>query len=199
MNEIYSFLLCTTPTVWLEHALNNQAILLADHAHCEKKAASTALSLLYRYVDKPALLQKMSRLAREELRHFEQVHALLGKRNIEYISFAPCGYIKTLYQSACTSEPYKLIDTLIIGAIIEARSCERFAILAKHLDNELSSFYNRLLVSEVRHYMDYLTLAKLYAEKPIDDRIEKFLTIEANYINSSDSVFRFHSGIPSEI
>src|SRR3990167_6791777 len=107
---------------------------------------------MYRYVDRPQLLHKMSRLAREELRHFEQVLAILQRRGITYTHLTSSRYAAELRQAVRTHEPGRLVDTLIVGAFIEARSCERFAKLAPHLDAELGDFYNTLLKSETRHF-----------------------------------------------
>ena len=194
MEAIHRFLLCETPDQWIQNALENPAILLIDHANCEKKAASTALNMIYRYVDRHDLLNKMSRLAREELRHFEQVIALMEKRNVDYVQISSARYASGLRQSIRTHEPERLVDTLIVGAFIEARSCERFAKLAPFLDEELKVFYQSLLKSESRHFEDYLNLAERYARSPIDGRIEHFAAREAELIEAADSEFRFHSG-----
>lgn len=199
LSEIKDFLGCETPKEWLELAAKpeSQLILLTDHAHCEKKAASTAMTLMFRYVDRSDLLNKMSRLAREELIHFEQVLALMEARGHRYDHMSPARYAGGLRTTVRTSEPGRLIDVLIIGAFIEARSCERFAALAPSLDDELAKFYRSLLKSEGRHYQDYLQLARDYAGEPIDDRIEHFRQIERELILAEDDEFRFHSGRPS--
>ncbi|KKN69218.1 hypothetical protein LCGC14_0443070 [marine sediment metagenome] len=194
-DELIAFLPCATPDAWVEQALAHPQELLIDHANCEKKAASTALNLMFRYIDKPDLLQKMSRLAREELRHFEQVLALMRKRGIVYRGLSASQYAQRLRQHVRTVEPGRLVDTLIVGAFIEARSCERFAKLAPHLDEELGDFYRSLLKSEARHYQDYLKLARNYAEGSIDDRIALFAEIEGQAVLTDDREFRFHSGV----
>ncbi len=194
LQEIYDFLPCPTPQQWIENALAHQDTLLVDHAHCEKKAASTALSLMYRYVDNSELLNKMSRLAREELRHFEQVLAIMNRRGVTYCHLSPARYAAGLRQEVRTEDPGRLVDVLIVGAIIEARSCERFAALAPHLDDKLADFYTGLLKSESRHYRDYLKLAEKAAGGPLDERIRQFLDIEQQLIESPDTEFRFHSG-----
>lgn len=195
--EIQEFLLCPTPAAWIERARGELPTLLVDHANCEKKAAGTALNLMFRYVDRIELLNKMSRLAREELRHFEQVLGFMKKRGIAYGPLSSSRYAQSLRARARTSEPGRLIDTLIIGAIIEARSCERFAALAPHLNEPLADFYQSLLKSESRHYQDYLNLARLYAQEDIGARVREFLELEADLISSPDSQFRFHSGAPA--
>lgn len=192
--ELLDFLSCRTPQAWVDQALHHPEELLIDHANCEKKAASTALNLMFRYVDKPVLLQKMSRLAREELRHFEQVTALMNRRGIVYRGLSASHYAQRLRQHVRTTEPGKLVDTLIVGAFIEARSCERFACIAPFLDEELGAFYRSLLKSEARHYQDYLGLARQFAEGPIEDRIALFAEVEGQAVQEPDEAFRFHSG-----
>ena len=194
LSAIYNFLLCETPVAWVDDAVANQSLLLIDHANCEKKAASTALNLIYRYVENYELLDKMSRLAREELRHFEQVIGLMQARQIEYQQIPAARYATELKKLVATHEPQKLVDTLIMGAIIEARSCERFAKLAPHLDEELNKFYSSLLKSESRHFQDYLNLAKKAAGTSIEKRVLKFLEREKELIELPDVEFRFHSG-----
>lgn len=201
LDEITAFLPCVTPDAWVEAALQQQNILLIDHANCEKKAASTALNLMFRYIEQYQLLHKMSRLAREELRHFEQVIALMEKRNITYTALPAANYASELRKLVSTWEPLRLIDILVAGALIEARSCERFARLAPHLDEELSAFYFSLLKSEARHFKDYLTLARQVAvshSEPIDvdQRIIVFADKERQLIESPSAEFRFHSGPP---
>ena len=194
LQEIHDFLPCRTPSRWIENALANQDLMLIDHAHCEKKAASTALSLMYRYVDNTDLLKKMSRLAREELRHFEQVLAIMNKRGVAYTHLTPARYAAGLREAVRKDDPGRLVDVLIVGAIIEARSCERFAALAPHLDETLGDFYNSLLKSEARHYQDYLKLAVQANSGPVDERVAEFMAIEQRLIEEPDSEFRFHSG-----
>jgi tRNA-(ms[2]io[6]A)-hydroxylase len=156
---IRKFLHCSTPSAWIEAACQNQALLLADHANCEKKAASTAMNLMYKYTDRPELLKKMSQLAREELLHFQQVVELMQARGVRYEGVSASRYAASLRALSESKGEAQLVDTLLIGAIIEARSCERFAALAPHLDEELAKFYRSLLKSEARHYEDYLSLS----------------------------------------
>ncbi|ATJ82985.1 tRNA-(ms[2]io[6]A)-hydroxylase [Halomonas beimenensis] len=194
---LLDFLHVATPDAWVDWALSQPELLLIDHAQCEKKAASTAMSLLYRYVDRPLLLAKMSQLAREELLHFEQVVGLMEARGIAYRHLSASRYAEGLRRHARGEEPYRLVDVLIIGALIEARSCERFARLIPHLDAELAKFYRGLVKSEGRHYEDYLMLARQAAPEAIDDRIAFLAEREADLITMPDSAFRFHSGVPA--
>ena len=196
---IRAFLLCPTPQAWVDWALANPDILLVDHANCEKKAASTALNLMYRYVGHHRLLTRLSRLAREELRHFEQVIALMKARGVEYPQLSAARYAGQLRQGVRGHEPARLIDTLLVGAIIEARSCERFAALVPVLDEELAAFYASLLKSESRHFMDYLKLAEeLGSREEVAQRLPLLLQAERELIESTDTEFRFHSGIPEQ-
>ncbi|MAY02116.1 MAG: tRNA-(ms[2]io[6]A)-hydroxylase [Gammaproteobacteria bacterium] len=198
LQVLKDFLLCETPGSWIASALQHQDVLLIDHANCEKKAASTAMNLMYRYVDRTELLQKMSQLAREELLHFEQVVKIMQERNVSYRHIEPSRYASSLRQYMRDSEPDKLIDTLIIGAFIEARSCERFAALAPSLDKTLQKFYLSLLRSEARHFEDYLQLATIYADEDVAGRVAFFAEREAELISSEDKQFRFHSGSPQQ-
>ena len=194
-------LLCPTPAQWIKKAVDSLDTLLIDHANCEKKAAATAMNLMFRYVDNLPLQQKMSRIAREELRHYEQVLALMEKRDIQYKPLSAAGYAEKLRKPIRTVEPAKLMDTLIVGALIEARSCERFAALSPHLesfDPDLARYYLRLCKSEARHFQDYLLLALDTGEETeINDRIKIFAEAEHEAISSGDTRFRFHSGRPS--
>ena len=195
--SLLAFLACPPPDAWVDWALKNPDLLLIDHAQCEKKAASTAMSLLYRYVDHPLLLTKMSQLAREELLHFEQVVKLMEARGIEYRHLSASRYAEGLRRHVRPQEPDRLVDILIIGAFIEARSCERFARLIPHLDAELARFYRSLVKSEGRHFEDYLMLARHLAKDPIDKRVDFFAECEAQLIVTPDTAFRFHSGVPA--
>ena len=194
--DLLAFLPCSTPRAWVEAALNHQDLLLIDHAQCEKKAASTAMSLMYRYVDRPLLLTRMSQLAREELLHFEQVVKLMEAREIDYRHIGASRYAEGLRALVRREDPHRLVDMLIVGAFIEARSCERFACLIPHLDAELARFYRSLVRSEGRHYEDYLKLARHYAPERIEERLAFFAERERELIEAPDTTFRFHSGLP---
>lgn len=200
MAPILEFLPCATPTAWVDAAVSkeNLGTLLVDHANCEKKAASTALNLMYRYVEHGVLLKKLSRLAREELRHFEQVLAIIEKRDVVYPQLSASRYAASLRGCVAKDEPLRLIDTLLVGALIEARSCERFAAVAPRLDPELGAFYASLLKSEARHFKDYLQLARgLAPELDLAARLTPIMELEQELIESDDPEFRFHSGVPA--
>ena len=194
LNRVTGFLGTRTPDAWFRQAPEHLDELLIDHANCEKKAAGTALSLLYRYVDRPELLMTLSRLAREELRHFEQVHEFLERRNITYVHLSPSRYASGLKAVARTEEPGRLVDILVMGAVVEARSCERFLGLIGVLPADLAAFYEKLLDSEARHFEQYLTLAERYSHDPIDAVVDRMLGRDAELVSLPDEHFRFHSG-----
>jgi tRNA-(ms[2]io[6]A)-hydroxylase len=173
--------------------------MLLDHANCELKAASTALSFLYRYPDRAALAQRMSKLAREELRHFEQVRAIMDEMAIPFERLSASRYAGQLRDAARQTEPCKLLDMLLIGALIEARSCERFAMIAPRLPEKLGRFYSGLLASEARHFEHYLAFARSecgVSDEEIDARLAELKEIEAALVADPDPEFRFHSGRP---
>lgn len=197
ISAIKEFLHCETPPQWIQWAQSNPNTLLIDHANCEKKAAATALNLMYRYAGNHTLLNKMSRLAREELRHFEQVIGIMKNRKIDYPQIPASRYAQGLRKEMRNQEPGRLVDTLLVGAIIEARSCERFAALVPVLDEELAQFYASLLKSESRHFRDYLQLARdAGSSEEVEERLPVLLAAEKELIIAADTEFRFHSGPP---
>jgi tRNA-(ms[2]io[6]A)-hydroxylase len=201
LQTLKAFLQVTTPDTWLQHAALNIELLLLDHAHCERKAAGTALGLISKYPEKHELVKLMSPLAREELLHFEKVLDIMKSRSIPYGPLQPSEYASTLHKQVTNKDGMeRLCDQLIIGAIIEARSCERFHAIVPYLsDSELARFYTTLVKSESRHFKEYLELVLLYGEEmDINQRISDFLAIENGFILSEEPIFRFHSGIPIE-
>jgi tRNA-(ms[2]io[6]A)-hydroxylase len=198
LSEIHAFLGCRTPQAWVEAALAEPEVMLLDHKNCEFKAASTALSLIARYNQHAELVVYMSRLAREELVHHEQVLRLLRKRGIALRPVSASRYASGLRKTVRNHEPHKLVDTLVVGAFIEARSCERFEALVPHLDEELAGFYFGLLKSEARHYQNYLRFAFQYGEAAdVERSIDRVRAVEQELVESSDAEFRFHSGVPA--
>ncbi len=206
MQPVKAFLGCETPKAWLDEALNNLELLMQDHANCEKKAAGTAMNLMFRYSFFTDLQVKLAQLVREEMLHYEQVLEFMAKRGQEWKAVSAGRYAAGLRKEIRTYEPEALIDVLIIGAFVEARSCELFYALAPLVDEELGRYYRYLLKSESRHFEDYLALAldvaktaKLKnAEEDIQTRIEHIREIEKALILSSDDLFRFHSGVPAK-
>lgn len=160
-----SVLLCATPQAWVDRAAAGWRELLSDHAACEKKAASTALAMMFAYAEDRSLVTALSRLAREELRHFEQVQKLMAALDAPSRRIAPGRYAAGLRAAARKSEPHRKLDLLLMGALIEARSCERFELLAPRLTEPLATFYAQLGRSEARHFESYLGFAR--AQAPI--------------------------------
>ena len=195
-SAVRAFLACDTPDAWVDAALDAVDTLLIDHANCEKKAAGTALNMLFRYVGRPRLLTALSKLAREELRHFEQVLKMMQSRGVTYRHLSSSRYAGGLFSHVRQREPERVIDSLIVGAIIEARSCERFHRLSQRIDGELGRFYADLLTSEARHFQIYLSLARHCAGSPIDDRVQELLQEETALILAPDKELRFHGGPP---
>jgi tRNA-(ms[2]io[6]A)-hydroxylase len=198
VDEIRNFLHVPTPDAWVSHALGDLGTLLVDHANCEYKAAATGMSLITKYRHLPRLQRLMARLVREEMLHYEQVLLFMDHMGVEFRSLSASRYARTLRESVRTDEAGRLVDLLIIGAIVEARSCERFATLWPRLPTSLGRYYKSLLRSEGRHYQDYLALAKENGDEPtVNERLAHFLSIDAQLIQSPDQEFRFHSGVPA--
>jgi tRNA 2-(methylsulfanyl)-N6-isopentenyladenosine37 hydroxylase len=196
-----SILRQNTSTDWARHAAQNWQQLLLDHANCEKKAASTALAFMFAYPEDRSLCQALARLAREELRHFEQVQKLLVQLKVPPSRLPPGRYAAGLRSCVATFEPLRKLDLLLCGALIEARSCERFATVAPLLAPPLQAFYSDLAISERRHAGLYLELARerfsaAVADGSFDARLTQMATKEAELIASPDPEFRFHSGVP---
>ena len=197
LDAIRDFLGSETPITWLEAAVANVPLLLLDHKNCEYKAASNAINLMAKYQERLDLINAMSRLAREELVHYEQVVKILKARAIPIVPLTPSRYAMGLRRLVRRTEPGMLTDILLISAFIEARSCERFGAVAPHLDAELSKFYSGLLASEARHYQGYIKLAHLYGDADdIAERIEIIRPVEQALVAEPDTDFRFHSGPP---
>lgn len=197
VSEVAGVLLAPTPARWFEVACERWRELVVDHANCEKKAASTALSLIFSYPEDMALTDKLSRLAREELRHFEQVQKLMQTLHVPFSRMAPSRYGEGLRKAVNRAEPARLLDLMLCGALIEARSCERFEGLGPMLSEPLSGFYIGLAVSEARHQSLYLRLAEQRAgDRDWRARLHELATIEAELATSPDPQFRFHSGLP---
>jgi tRNA-(ms[2]io[6]A)-hydroxylase len=194
-----TILRAATPAAWLAAACVEWRDLLIDHANCEKKAASSALAFLFTYPEDAALTRHLSRLAREELRHFEQVAKLMAALGVSHRRMAPSRYATGMRRHVSAREPGRKLDLLIVGALIEARSAERFAALAPRLEGAMADLYRGLTESEARHHGLYLDLASKHALAhglDVDARVEVLSQAEAELITSPDPQFRFHSGTP---
>lgn len=195
---IREFLGAETPEAWVAEASARLPELLQDHVNCELKAASTALAFIYRYPTRARLVQRMSRLAREELRHFEQARRLMSDLEMPFRRLSASRYAAALRETVRSAEPQKLLDSLLVAALIEARSCERFAVLVPRLPPRIARFYEGLLESEARHFEVYLELARQECGtgEPVSGRLEELRQLESGLITAADPQFRFHSGPP---
>jgi tRNA-(ms[2]io[6]A)-hydroxylase len=190
-----------TPQAWAQHAAREWRLLLVDHANCEKKAASTALAFMFAYPEDRSLCMALARLAREELRHYEQVQKLMSQLAVPVQRMGPGRYAGALRARLATGEPARKRDLLLAGALIEARSCERFEALAPLLPAPVGDFYAVLAESERRHAGLYLELARAGVTDDADaaalaQRLDELAVVEAQLITSPDPQFRFHSGVP---
>jgi len=184
-----------SPTRWLEQVEANLDEVLINHAHCEKKAAGNAMSLIFAYVDNEELCREMRLIVNEELEHFQMVLELLKQRGIPLCRDKPTQYGRKLHELVRKSEPGRAIDRLLVAALIEARSCERFGLLRENLkDRELARFYESLFESEARHHSIFVRLARMYGpEDAVLQRLEFLATEEAKIIESGDPLPRMHS------
>jgi tRNA-(ms[2]io[6]A)-hydroxylase len=186
-----------TPARWLTQVSAHLDELLIDHAHCEKKAAGVgvAMNLLFAYVEEAELVGAMSAIVQEELSHFHQVLALLERRGIRFRRIPPSHYAEKLRVFASKIEPMRAVDRLLIAALIEARSCERFGLLRDHLiDRELADFFGSLFESEARHHSTYVRLAKRFAaDDVVNRRLAELAIEEGRIIAEGESLPRMHS------
>lgn len=180
---------------WLTQVSGNLEELLIDHAHCEKKAAGTAMNLLFAYVDQMELCRAMTEIVQEELAHFHLVVDLLQARGMRFRRLSPSSYGRQLNDLVRKEEPQKAVDRLLVAALIEARSCERFALLRDRLpDAELATFYGSLFESEARHHSTYVKLAKSFApEDEVHARLAELSQAEAEIIEVGENFPRMHS------
>jgi tRNA-(ms[2]io[6]A)-hydroxylase len=195
MLEEFALASATDPA-WAERALAGLDELLVDHAHCEKKAAGTALNLIFRYPRHAALLDALSRIAREELVHFEQVLAILRARGVAFAAQKPAPYAGRLRAETRADDPERLVDVLLCSALIEARSCERFALLVGAMrESALRDFYAGLHAAEARHHRVYVELAGSFA--PRDELLARHRTLaarEAEILATTPLTARMHAG-----
>ncbi len=194
-----------TEPAWGEAALGHLREILLDHAHCEKKAASTAIGLMFRYPDRPTLAIPLAQLAREELEHFEQVTVLMRARGGELARQTPSPYAAELLAGCRTHEPSRAVDTLLCCSLIEARSCDRMQVLhralvtacnAKHpdVDDALVELYESLLACEARHHGAYVELARTLGDRAeVDRRLDELAAHEARVLAGAPQMARLHA------
>ena len=180
---------------WLDQVESHLDEILVDHAHCERKAAGTALNLLFSYVENEPLCREMTEIVNEELEHFQQVLDLLKERGIPFRRLKPANYAGQLKDLVRNNEPQRAVDRLLVASLIEARSCERFDLLRRHVsDQQLAHFYDSLFEAEARHHRTYVRLAEDY-ESPavVRERLKELAREEAQIIEQGDSLPRMHS------
>ncbi len=175
-----------TNAEWVAAVLADPARVLVDHAHCEKKAATMAISLINRYPERRELVEAMALLAQEEMEHFASVTQKIYERGYKLKHDAGDKYVQALHTLIRTNEPDRLIDTLLVSSIVEARSCERFQLLAQHIaEEDLRQFYSSLVESEAQHRTLFVRLARTYADRrTVDARLEELNVLEGNIIES---------------
>jgi len=186
----------STHPAWARSALAHLDELLLDHAHLEKKAAGTAVTLLFRYPERRVLQEPLARLAREELAHFEEVLAHLDRRGVPFRPQRAGPYAGRLHAAVRREEPGRLLDTLLVAALIEARSCERLGLLADVLpgvDDALARLYRGLLAAEARHHGEYVGLAlALFPEAEVRARLAALAAHEAEALAAGAPMPRLH-------
>ncbi len=189
------FLQQPTSSAWVEQALANFDTILLDHSHCERKAAGVALNLMFRYPSSEKLVRSLTAIAKEELEHFEQVNQILADRQISLRPLTPPPYGAGLNKHIRAQEPDRLLDSLLVAALIEARSHERLGLLAAYCpDLKLANFYRGLMASEARHYGAYWVLATTYLERAVvDQRLEELAVVESELLATLHPEPRIHS------
>ncbi|MCB9664779.1 MAG: tRNA-(ms[2]io[6]A)-hydroxylase [Alphaproteobacteria bacterium] len=188
-----------TPPAWVDAVAAQVDLLLLDHAHCEKKAASTAMNLMFRHGDQPGLVRALTALAREELDHLAEMLDVLEARGLAFARLEPSPYAARLLTAVRRGEPHRLVDTLLCCALIEARSCERMRLLSLHLpDPDLRALYADLLASEARHFHTYVDLTKrLHPGVDVDDRLAELARHEARILEGPVEA-RMHGTFPAD-
>ncbi|MEE2769475.1 MAG: tRNA isopentenyl-2-thiomethyl-A-37 hydroxylase MiaE [Pseudomonadota bacterium] len=186
-----------TADIWLQKAVKNTDLLLIDHAHCERKAAQNAMTLIFKFPNLTNMVTKLSKIVREEMVHFEKILSFLKQKNISFRGLKSGGYATFLAKHICIDDPTKrLVDQLLIASIIEARSCERLGLLAPLLPKTIGHYYAKLHEAESRHCTIFIDLANTICEGDVFERLEFFSNQESLWLAKKDPCFRFHSGMP---
>jgi len=180
---------------WLRQVDGHLAEVMIDHAHCERKAAGYAMSMINAYVEHEELCREMIVIVNEELEHFGMVLEILRRRGIPFTKQRASNYGSQLQALVRPNDPQRAIDRLLVASLIEARSCQRFSLLADHTaDAELAEFYASLFESEARHHTTYVRLAKLFGEEgEVQARLRELSRAEAEIIERGDELPRMHS------
>ena len=184
-----------TKSAWIEQVIANLDTILLDHSHCERKAAGVAINMMFRYPAHQKLVRQLTAIAQEELEHFEQVNQWLEKRHIPLAPLNSPPYFSRLKSQIRHSEPDRLIDSLLISAIIEARSHERLGLIGENCpEPELAKFYRGLMASEARHYGIYWVLAEHYSDRiTVEHRLAELGEYESSILATLHHEPRVHS------
>jgi tRNA 2-(methylsulfanyl)-N6-isopentenyladenosine37 hydroxylase len=189
-------LLCqATSSAWLNQALAHIDIILLDHSHCELKAANNALNLMFRYPSYAKLIDYLTAIAKEELEHFSQVNKILAERQIAPAPLNPPPYAAALKKQIRSNGQERLLDSLLVGCLIEARSHERLGLLGAHLpDPKLAAFYRSLMASEARHFGAFWSLADTYFDRAlVQTRLATLAELESELLSTLHPEPRIHS------
>lgn len=180
---------------WFDRIKDHLHTILLDHTHLEKRAGSTAMAMIFRYADKPVLAKHLSQVVQEEMEHFQRMIDVLEARQITYERMEPAPYAAHMVKQATKHEPLALLDKLLIASLIEARSCERFQILADRVDDpELADFYRELYIDEARHHTLYTTLARrFFDEALVKEKLDMWAQREVEALKASEGLPRLHS------
>lgn len=184
-----------TSSAWIEQALANLNTILLDHSHCERKAAGVALNFMFRYPSNTKMVRELTKIAQEELEHFELVNQWLERRNIALAPLPPPPYGAGLKAQVRPQEPHRFLDSLLVTGLIEARSHERLGLLAAHCpEPELAKFYKGLMASEARHFGMYWVLADTYFDrKDVMQRLSELAVVESELLATLHPEPRIHS------
>ena len=184
-----------TDAGWFDRVADHLDVILVDHCHLEKRAASNALNMIFRYTGREGLPRALSSVVTEEMEHFEMMLDVLDARGVEFVRLTPGPYAAHLLEAARRQEPKAFLDRLLVAALIEARSCERFKILSERLDDpKLVEFYADLVISEARHHTLYTGMARqFFPADEVKERLHELAEIEAEAIEKSRGEPRLHS------
>lgn len=179
---------------WVEQAIAHLDTILLDHSHCERKAAGVAINLMFRYPSHKPLVDALTDIAQEELDHFRQVNQQLERRQIALAPLSASPYASRLNAAVRQQEPQRFLDTLLVCALIEARSHERLQLLAQHCpDWELAEFFASLVTSEARHYGTYWYLAyQSFGQEVVAERLQQLAALESEILSTPYPLPRIH-------
>lgn len=180
---------------WFASVADHLDLILIDHAHLEKRAASTALSMIFHYTGMDGVPRQLADVVQEEMEHFTRMLDILDERGVELIRLNPAPYAGKLVKQIRSQEPQRFLDRMLVAALIEARSCERFSVLAANVeDPALASFYEELFEAEARHYTLYTGLARLhFPEEVVKERLQELAHQEVIALKAGQDLPRLHS------